>query len=75
MTRAGIPTGLVSVPLRYMHTPTEVVALADLDATVRLIARFAADLSADASFVPGLGGVSDGPDDADAEAADAAEER
>ncbi|MEC4273369.1 M42 family metallopeptidase [Adlercreutzia sp. R25] len=55
VTRSGIPTGLVSVPLRYMHTPTEVVCLRDLDATVRLITRFALDLSADASFVPGMG--------------------
>ena len=37
MARGGIPTGLVSVPLRYMHTPTEVVCLADLDATVKLL--------------------------------------
>lgn len=57
VTRSGIPTGLISVPLRYMHTPTEVVCLADLQATVRLIARFARDLSADASFVPGMGGA------------------
>lgn len=57
VARDGIPTGLISVPLRYMHTPTEVVCLADLQATVRLIARFARDLSADASFVPGMGGA------------------
>jgi endoglucanase len=57
VTRSGIPTGLISVPLRYMHTPTEVVCLADLQATVRLIVRFARDLSADASFVPGMGGA------------------
>lgn len=57
VARDGIPTGLISVPLRYMHTPTEVVCLADLQATVRLIVRFARDLSADASFVPGMGGA------------------
>ena len=54
VTRGGIPTGLVSVPLRYMHTPTEVVALADLEATVRLLTRFALDLDAEACFVPGM---------------------
>ena len=37
VTRGGIPTGLISVPLRYMHTPTEVICLRDLEATVRLI--------------------------------------
>lgn len=55
--RGGIPTGLVSVPLRYMHTPTEVVCLDDLESTVRLLTRFAADLDADACFVPGMGGT------------------
>lgn len=57
VTRDGIPTGLISVPLRYMHTPTEVVCLADLDATVRLITRFARDLGPQVSFVPGMGAV------------------
>ena len=56
VTRGGVPTGLVSVPLRYMHTPTEVVALSDLDATVALITRFVLDLDADACFVPGMAG-------------------
>ena len=55
ITRGGIPTGLVSVALRYMHTPTEVVCLDDLDATVKLLARFARDLGEDACFVPGMG--------------------
>jgi putative aminopeptidase FrvX len=45
--RAGIPTGLVSVPLRYMHSPVEMVDLADLEATVELIAAFAESLHSD----------------------------
>jgi endoglucanase len=40
-TRSGIPTGLVSIPLRYMHSPVEMVDLADVEATVALIAAFA----------------------------------
>jgi endoglucanase len=40
-TRSGIPTGLVSIPLRYMHSPVEMVDLADLEATVALITAFA----------------------------------
>ena len=40
-SRSGIPTGLVSIPLRYMHSPVEMVDLADVEATVRLIAAFA----------------------------------
>ncbi|MBQ9955548.1 MAG: M42 family metallopeptidase [Eggerthellaceae bacterium] len=54
VTRGGIPCGLVSVPLRYMHTPTEVVALSDLEDTVRLLVRFALDLDENACFVPGI---------------------
>ena len=52
VTRSGVPTGLVSVPLRYMHTPTEVVCLKDLQSTVKLITRFALDLDEGACFVP-----------------------
>lgn len=54
VAREGKACGLVSVPLRYMHTPTEVVALSDLEDTVRLIVRFVRDLDADVSFVPGM---------------------
>jgi len=40
LTRSGVPTGLVSVPNRYMHSPNEVVSLADLHNTARLLAAF-----------------------------------
>jgi endoglucanase len=46
ISRAGIPTGLVSIPLRYMHSPVEMVDLADVEATVQLIAAFATRLRA-----------------------------
>jgi endoglucanase len=45
--RSGIPTSLVSVPLRYMHSPVEMVDLADLEAAVELIVAFAESLSGD----------------------------
>jgi len=41
ISRSGIPTGLVSIPLRYMHSPVELVDLGDVEATVELIAAFA----------------------------------
>jgi putative aminopeptidase FrvX len=46
ISRSGIPTGLVSIPLRYMHSPVELVDLGDLEATVELVATFAARLRA-----------------------------
>jgi putative aminopeptidase FrvX len=41
ISRSGVATGLVSIPLRYMHSPVELVDLDDLEATVELIAAFA----------------------------------
>jgi putative aminopeptidase FrvX len=43
----GIPTMVVSIPLRYMHTPVEMVALKDIQRTGRLLAEFVASLQAD----------------------------
>lgn len=40
VTRAGVATGLVSVPNRYMHTPAELVSLDDAENTSRLLAAF-----------------------------------
>jgi len=51
-TMRGIPTGLVSVPNRYMHTPNEMVALVDLERAARLLAAFARKLTPDISFIP-----------------------
>ena len=50
LSRAGVPTGLVSVPSRYMHSPVEMVSLADIDAAARLIAAFARRLEPGTSF-------------------------
>jgi putative aminopeptidase FrvX len=49
-SRAGVPTGLVSVPSRYMHSPVEMVAIADVEAAARLIAAFARRLEPGMSF-------------------------
>ena len=50
LTRAGIPTGSISIALRYMHSPVEMVQLDDIDSCARLIAAFAQALSAETSF-------------------------
>ena len=39
--RQGVATGLVSIPLRYMHTPSEVVDLKDIENTIKLLVIFA----------------------------------
>jgi endoglucanase len=44
IARGGIPAGLISVPVRYMHSPVEMVDLADVEATVELVAAFASAL-------------------------------
>ena len=51
LARAGVPTGLISIPTRYLHSPNEICALDDLEAIVRLVVAFALRLRADASFV------------------------
>lgn len=37
LTREGIPTGVLSVPTRYIHTPVEVVSLDDIENTIKLL--------------------------------------
>jgi endoglucanase len=48
----GVATGLVSVPLRYMHSPNELVQLEDLDRAARLLAAFARSVKPDTAFAP-----------------------
>lgn len=50
VSRGGVPTGLVSVPLRYMHSPVEVVQLDDIENTAKLLAAFAMRIPAGATF-------------------------
>jgi putative aminopeptidase FrvX len=44
VTRSGVPTGLVGIPLRNMHTAVETVALRDVERTGRLMAEFVSRL-------------------------------
>ena len=41
----GVPTMVISIPLRYMHTPVEMVSMKDIKRTGRLLAEFAAQLN------------------------------
>jgi endoglucanase len=49
-SREGIPTGVVSIPLRYMHSPVEIADLADLEACVSLVVAFARGLRPGTSY-------------------------
>lgn len=40
LAQGGIPSALLSIPLRYMHTPVEVVSLADMQATADLLLAY-----------------------------------
>jgi endoglucanase len=50
VSRAGIPTGLVSVPLRYMHSAVEMISIEDLENAAKLVAAFAGRLEAGEKF-------------------------
>jgi putative aminopeptidase FrvX len=50
-TRAGIATGLVSCPNRYMHSPNEVVDVEDIENCARVISAYIKTLGADTDFV------------------------
>lgn len=50
VSRAGVPTGVVSVALRYMHTPVEVCDLGDVEACIHLLVAFAGRLTPGTDF-------------------------
>ncbi len=52
LSRGGKAAALISVPLRYMHTPTEVLSLADLEFSVKLLTRYVLDLKPGTDFTP-----------------------
>jgi endoglucanase len=45
VTRSGVPGGVVSIPLRHMHSPNEVLDPADLEACAVLVAAYARRLA------------------------------
>jgi len=52
VTRAGVATGLVSIPNRYMHSPVELISLDDIDRAADLLARFAESIDHDTDYTP-----------------------
>ena len=47
ITAEGIPNFVLSIPIRYMHTPVEMTTLKDIQRTGRLLAEFIASLEPD----------------------------
>ena len=52
INRAGVATGLVSIPNRYMHSAVEMISLDDIDRAASLLAEFVCGLSGDEDFRP-----------------------
>lgn len=52
VSRAGMATGLISVALRYMHTPCEVLSLTDVEQAAILLAGFVRKITPDTDFIP-----------------------
>lgn len=52
LVHGGVATALISIPLRYMHTPVEVLDWADLDGAVKLLSALCGRITKDHSFVP-----------------------
>ena len=52
LSRGGQVAGLLSIPLRYMHTQNEVLALKDLESAVKLLTRLILDLKPTTDFTP-----------------------
>lgn len=51
-TGKGVATGVISIPCRYMHSPSEIVALSDVAMTAELVAAFALALPQNPDFRP-----------------------
>ena len=52
ISRAGVATGLVSIPNRYMHSGVEMISLEDIDRAADLLAAFVVSLAGDEDFTP-----------------------
>jgi endoglucanase len=56
LNRGGMAVGIVGVPLRYMHTPCELLSLTDVENCARLMAAYCRFVKPDTDFTPRIGG-------------------
>ena len=54
LNRGGMAVGIVGVPLRYMHTPCELLSLTDVENCARLMAAYCRRVKPDTDFTPRL---------------------
>ncbi|MBM4153345.1 MAG: M42 family metallopeptidase, partial [Kiritimatiellaceae bacterium] len=52
LNRAGVATALISIPLRYMHSPCELLSLNDIENVSKLIAAVVAKITPKTNFIP-----------------------
>ncbi|HPN73568.1 MAG TPA: M42 family peptidase, partial [Candidatus Omnitrophota bacterium] len=52
LTKAGVAAGLISIPLRYMHTQVELASLKDLENTAKLLSAFVMKLDKGIDLIP-----------------------
>jgi endoglucanase len=52
LNRAGMAVGIVGVPLRYMHTPCELLSIKDVEDCARLMAAYCRQVRPDTDFTP-----------------------
>jgi len=52
LSRGGVAAALISVPLRYMHSPVEVLSLTDLEHTIALLSAVVYKIENSEMFIP-----------------------
>jgi endoglucanase len=52
LSRDGVAAGLIGIPNRYMHSPVELVSLADLESAARLLAQFCTKVTPQMEWIP-----------------------
>jgi endoglucanase len=52
--RGGVPSALMSVPLRYMHSTVEMADLGDVERCIELLTHFVRSIASPDQFIPKL---------------------